>query len=247
MKIAVAGATGTVGRYVVEAAQAAGHDVARLSRADGVDVSTGRGLDDALAGAEVVVDALNLTSINREKATAFFTRTTARLQEAGAAAGVRRLVTLSIVGLERVPGYGYFQAKLAQEQTARRGPLPVTILRAAQFHEFPGQILAQTRRGPVAMVPRMRIQPVSARTVGQALVEAATDPAAPDRLELAGPAPEDLVDLARRLLRHQHTRVAVLGLRWPGATGAAMRGGAMLPGQGTRVAGPSFDEWLHST
>jgi uncharacterized protein YbjT (DUF2867 family) len=247
MKLAVAGATGTVGRYVVEAAESAGHTVVRVSRADGVDVLSGDGLNAALAGVEVVVDALNLRSVNRSKATAFFTRTTRRLQEAGAAAGARRLVTLSIVGLERVPSYGYYRAKLAQEQAARSGPLPATVLRATQFHEFPGQILAATRRGPLALMPRMRVQPVAARTVGAALVEAATGPSAPDLLELAGPAPEDLVDLARRLLRHQHARVAVLGLPWPGATGAAMGGGAILPDPGVRIAGPTFDEWLRST
>ena len=244
MKIAVAGGSGTAGRYAVAAARQAGHDVVVLSRSEGVDVLTGEGLDDALAGAEVVIDALNSPSISKVKATEFFTRTTARLQDAAAASGTRRLVTLSIVGLERVPGYGYYEAKLAQEAQARRGPLPVTVLRATQFHEFAGQILARSRSGPVALMPRARIQPVAAQTVGEALVAAASDPAEPDLVQLAGPEPAELVDLARALVRRRGQRVAVLGLHVPGAAGRAMRGGAMLPDPQTPLAGPTFQEWL---
>jgi len=244
MKIAVAGGSGTVGRYAVAAARQAGHDVVVLSRSAGVDVLTGQGLDDTLAGAEVVIDALNPPSITRVRATEFFTRTTARLQDAAAASGARRLVTLSIVGLERVPGYGYYEAKLAQEAQARRGSLPVTVLRATQFHEFAGQILARSRRGPVALMPRARIQPVAAQTVGEALVAAASDPAEPDMVQLAGPEPAELVDLARALVRRRGQRVAVLGLHLPGAAGRAMRSGAMLPDPRTPLAGPTFQEWL---
>ena len=93
MKIAVAGASGTVGRYVVTAAQQAGHDVVALCRAQGVDVLTGEGLDAALDGIEVVVDTLNSASTARAQATEFFVRTTDHLQAGAAAAGARRLVT----------------------------------------------------------------------------------------------------------------------------------------------------------
>jgi uncharacterized protein YbjT (DUF2867 family) len=54
-----------------------------------------------------------------------------------AAAGVRHIVALSIIGINRVP-YGYYQGKLRQEKVLQESPVPVSILRAAQFHEFPG-------------------------------------------------------------------------------------------------------------
>jgi uncharacterized protein YbjT (DUF2867 family) len=146
MRIAVAGGTGIVGRYVVEAAQQAGHEVAVMSRRTGVDVRSGEGLAAALAGADVIVDTTNAGTTDRAKATAFFTETTGRLQAVGAGEGVARLVTLSIVGLERVAGYGYYEAKLAQDSAVLAGPLPVTIVRATQFHEFPAQVLRRTRR-----------------------------------------------------------------------------------------------------
>ncbi|MGH3138147.1 MAG: NAD-dependent epimerase/dehydratase family protein, partial [Gaiellales bacterium] len=43
MKIAVAGATGRVGRHIVEVLEERGHDVVPISRATGVDVITGQG------------------------------------------------------------------------------------------------------------------------------------------------------------------------------------------------------------
>ena len=163
MRLAVAGGTGVVGKFVVEAAAEAGHEVVSLSRRTGVDVRTGEGLAEALRGVEVIVDTTNAGTTNRDKATAFFTEVTRNLGVVGAGEGVARLVILSIVGLERVPGYGYYEAKLAHEKAAMSGLLPATIVRATQFHEFPAQVLSWTRHGPFAVVPRSRIQPVAAR------------------------------------------------------------------------------------
>jgi hypothetical protein len=56
------------------------------------------------------------------------------------------------------------------------GPIPVRVLRAAQFHEFVAQLVEWGRQGEVSYVPKMRTQPVAARAVAQALVDLATDP-----------------------------------------------------------------------
>jgi uncharacterized protein YbjT (DUF2867 family) len=151
----------------------------------------------------VIIDTVNAPRMSRAKATAFFIETTRQLQTAGAAWSVDRLITLSIVGLERVAGHGYYQAKLEQEAAARSGPIPVSIVRATQFHEFPAQILARTHAGPFAVVPPMKLQPIAARTVGKVLVDVATSPASPQPVEVAGPEPADLVDLARALIAHR--------------------------------------------
>jgi uncharacterized protein YbjT (DUF2867 family) len=244
MRIAVAGGTGTVGKYVVLAAERAGHQVAVLSRRTGVDVRTGDGLMAALEGADIVVDAINAESMSRSKASAIFEETTRRLQVAGAAQGVARLVTLSIVGIDRVPGFGYYQAKLAQEAAALEGPLPVTIVRATQFHEFPAQMLGRLHLGPLALVPRMRVQPIAARTVGEILVEIASAPPGETMVEVAGPEPADLVDLARAVVVRRGQRTAVVSVPVPGQGGKAMRTGALLPTPGAHLAGPPFAEWL---
>lgn len=251
MRIAVAGGTGVVGRYVVEAAQAAGHDAVVMSRSHGVDVRSGAGLDSALKDVDVIVDAANVNTMNASKATAFFTESTRRLQEVGAAQGVPHLVTLSIVGIDRISGNGYYRAKVAQEEAAKKGPIPVTILRATQFHEFAAQILSRMRMGPVALMPVMRTQPVAARSVGEALVEAAVQPpparfASDEPLQVAGPQPEDLVGMARALVKRNRRHAMVLPMWVPGSMGRAMRDGSQLPRSDFRSVGPRFSEWLET-
>ena len=245
MKVAVAGGTGVSGSYAAEAARDAGHEVVVLSRAQGVDVYTGAGLADVLTGVDVVVDSVNNTSVRGSVAEDFFTTTSRRLQDCGAAAGVSHIVTLSIVGIDRASGYGYYRAKLAQEKAVTEGPVPVTILRATQFHEFPAQLLQRAKVGPVAMVPRMRSQPVAARTVGQHLARLAVQRPG-GTVELAGPEVHDMVDLARRLLAARGRSTKVVPLKLPGEVASQLRGGALLPGQGATIDGPTFDEWLNS-
>ena len=246
MKIAVAGGTGVVGRYVVEEINTTGHEAVVLSRSRGVDLRRDEGVAQALEGVEVIIDAANSGTMSRAKSTAFFTEVTTRLQTIGAAQNVARLVTLSIVGIDRGTASGYYQSKLAQEDVAKAGPLPVTIVRATQFHEFPGQVLSQLRLGPVAAVPRMQIQPVAARAVGRCLTRAAVDPPPEQVIEVAGPRPEDLVDLARQFLAQRGKRVRVLPLVVPGAAGKAMRSGQLLPTPSTKLVGPRFVDWLVS-
>lgn len=243
MRIAVAGGTGVVGSYVVEAARAGGNHVVVLSRRAGVDVRTGDGLDAALDGIDVVVDTLNATSIRPSTATEFFTETSRRLLDIGAAREVQHLVSLSIVGIDRVPEYGYYRAKLAQEDVVRGGPLPATILRATQFHEFPAQMLRALRVGPVAVVPRMRSQPVAARTVGEHLARLAGERPGGTR-ELAGPQVHDIADLARRFVAARGVPVRVVTASAPGRAGRKMRGDALLATAETAIDGPTFDEWL---
>ncbi len=243
MRLAIAGGTGVVGRQVVNVAAGEGHETVVLSRSAGVDLRDRAQVSAALEGADVIIDVANTATANAKRATAFFTEVTARLASGGASRGVSRLVVLSIVGLERVSGYGYYRAKLAQEQVARRGPLPVTIVRATQFHEFASQILARTRVGPVSFVPIMRVQPIAARSVAEYLVQTAGKPASDDPVEIAGPDQADLVTLARDVARRQHRRLAVLPITFPGATGKAMRHGGQLPGPDAEILGPNFTDW----
>ena len=243
MRIAVAGGTGVVGRHAVAAARRAGHDVAVLSRDNGVDLRRDEGVAQALDGVEAIVDTTNVVTTNGEKARAFFVDVTARLQRIGADRNVRHVVTLSIVGIDRATGYGYYAAKLAQEKQALAGEVPTTIVRATQFFEFPGQLLRQFTYGPVAVMPQMKVQPVAARAVGEALATVAAQP--PDgRVEVAGPDQTRLADMARRLLRARRSRTLVVAVPVPGRAGSAMRRGALLPGDDALIVGPTFGEWL---
>ena len=134
-RIAVAGATGRVGRHVVDVLEERGHEAVAISRSTGVDVITADGLAEALEGVEAVVDAATGPSPDQQEATEFFTTAARNLQEAGERAGVERIVVVSIIGTDRFTA-GYGAAKIAHEQASLSGPVPAHILRAAQFHEF---------------------------------------------------------------------------------------------------------------
>ncbi|QIK73523.1 3-beta hydroxysteroid dehydrogenase [Propioniciclava coleopterorum] len=242
MRIAVAGGTGTVGRHVVVAGREAGHEMVVISRHAGVDVLTGHGLDEALAGVDVVIDVTNRAAPSADRARAFFEAVTAALMGAGARVGVRHHVALSIVGIDGIDA-GYYAGKLAQERAVERGPVPSTIVRAAQFHEFVGMFLGRGR-SPLAVLPRALIRPVAAREVGTHLIAVAEAGPAGRARDLVGPRDEELVDLARRQLRHGGVRRAVLGVRLPGRYGAGMASGALRGGPDALPGTLTFDAWL---
>jgi uncharacterized protein YbjT (DUF2867 family) len=243
MKVAVAGGTGLVGRHVVTSLQELGHDPVVLARSRGVDLVTGAGLQ--LDGVDAVVDVSNTSTATRAGSIAYFEAATRNLLAAEEATGVRHHVVLSIVGIDRVDT-GYYAGKRRQEELALAGPVPVTVLRATQFHEFAAQWLARAR-GPVVPVPRMLMQPVAAREVGAALAGYAVGEPAGRAPELAGPATLELLDAVRRVLATRGEHRLVVPLRVPGTAGKAMRSGALTPGDGLPRGGQTFEEWLAQT
>ena len=246
-KVAVAGATGRVGRHVVDVLEARGHDVVRISRSSGVDVITGEGLADALEGVECVVDTATGPSPEQQAATEFFTTATRNLHQAGEPAGVRRIVVVSIIGCDRFSA-GYNAAKLAHEKAMRSGRLPVVILRAAQFHELVGQLVDWGRQDELSYVPMMRAQLVAARTVAERLADLATGPEGSRDSpipEIAGPREESVVEMAKLLVRQRGDPVRIEGVSDPNDPDSELYlGGALLPGPHATLAGPTFEQWL---
>jgi uncharacterized protein YbjT (DUF2867 family) len=243
MKIAVAGGTGLVGRMVVGAARGRGHDVVVLARAEGVDLTTGAGLAERLAGVDAVIDTTNLGTQKRAEAEKFFGGVTRTLLAAEAEAGVGHHVALSIVGIDKVDT-GYYAGKRLQERLIADGPVPWTVLRATQFHEFAEQALHFVTVGPFSLVPRMLSQPVAAREAAQVLVDLAERPPAGRAPELAGPERLQMVDLARRLSKARGLGRRVVPVRLPGAAGKAMRSGALVPTADGPRGRITFTEWL---
>lgn len=247
MKIAVAGATGRVGRHVVDVLTERGHEVVRMSRTTGVDVITGDGLDAALKGVDAIIDTATGPSPDEQEATQFFTTAAKNLQTAGAEAGVQRIVTVSIVHADKFAG-GYGTAKIAHEQATLAGPVPARILRATQFHEFVEQLMVWGRQGDTVAVPAMRTQLVAARAVAEALADLAVDPAgALDGTisDIAGPREERLVEMAALLAAHSGEQLTVHEVSDPDDPDAAlMANGGLLPDPGAVLACPTFAEWL---
>lgn len=244
MRIAIAGATGTVGAHVTAVARERGHEVVALSRADGVDLVTGTGLD--LSGVDAVIDVASTSTMKAEESRAFFGAVTRTLVAAEQAAGVQHHVALSIVGIDD-SGYGYYEGKELQEQLVREGPVPWTILRATQFHEFAGQVHGQVIVGPLVLVPVMRSQPIAAREVAERLVTLAEGTPAGRVADLGGPREESMARLVRLWARHRGDRRPVVAVPLPGRGGRSMRDGSLLPEAGTDRGVVTFEEWLGST
>ncbi|MEY9962672.1 uncharacterized protein YbjT (DUF2867 family) [Streptacidiphilus sp. MAP12-16] len=242
MRVAVAGGTGLTGQQVVRVLTAAGHEPVVLSRARGVDLVSGAGLDAALVGAGAVIDVSNVTTTRAAVARTFFEAATRNLLTAEERAGVSHHVVLSIVGSDRVD-FGYYEGKRRQEELVRTGPVPWTVLRATQFHEFVGQVLARTR-GPIAVVPRMLSQPIAVHEVAEALVALVSGPPLGLAPELAGPGEESLVEQARQLLRVRGQHRWVLPVRLPGAGARQMAEGGLLPTTPGPRGKQTFAQWL---
>lgn len=242
MRVAVAGGTGVVGRHVVSALVAAGHEPVVLARATGVDITTGSGLDAALAGAKALIDVSNVPTSRKGPSVAFFEASTGNLLRAGESAGVQHHVVLSIVGVDRVD-FGYYYGKRRQEELVLASGRPVTVARATQFHEFVAQVLDRGV-GLIAVAPRMLIQPIAAREVATELAGLVSQPPVGMAAEIAGPQQHQLPDLARALLTSRGSRRRLLTMRLPGSAGRAMATGGLLPtGSGPRGV-QTFTDWL---
>ncbi|MGX1267924.1 SDR family oxidoreductase [Streptomyces phaeoluteigriseus] len=245
MRVVVAGATGLIGSRTVARLRDHGVEVLPVSRAEGVDVSTGEGVDRALRTAEVVVDVTDAPSRQQQAATDFFTTSTSSLLKAAAAAGIEHYVALSVVGADRV-GSGYFLAKAAQENLVRRTTVPFSVVRATPFHE---SVEAAAMAGALpdgVHVPPLLLRPVSADDVAAAVAHVAVGLPQFGVVEAAGPEEVRLDDVTAELL-------SALGRPGPVITdtrapffGAVVEERALLPGPGAHLGHLTFSQWLKS-
>ncbi len=244
MTILVTGGTGTLGRLVVPQLTGAGYDVRVLSRrggvnADGVehvqgDLLTADGLD--LAGIDTVVHLAG-----GAKGDALAAR---NLTRAAAAAGVRHLVHISVIGADTMP-IGYFREKLGAEQAVRASGVPWTILRAAQFNSLTYAFTQKMGRLPVVPVPGgLRFQPVDERDVADRIAELALGEPAGAVPDLAGPTVYTLRELVDSYLQSQGKRRPHLPIRMPGKVGRAYRAAENLTLTGTTTGKRTWEDYL---
>ena len=220
-----------------------GHEPVAIARAAGVDILNGTGLAQALEGVDAVIDASNAPARTAEDARAFFGTGTGNLLAAEAQTGVAHHVVLSIVGVDRVEGNAHYAGKREQEQRALAGDIPVTIVRATQFHDFAATVVGWTRRDGAAMVPPLLVQPVAVGDLADVLVQTATGSGRGEVVEVAGPRTEDLVDMARRTLAARGQSIELIPT-WRGPLGVQMAGEVLLPGPNAHLTATTFDQWL---
>ncbi|PKW12417.1 Uncharacterized conserved protein YbjT, contains NAD(P)-binding and DUF2867 domains [Streptomyces sp. 1222.5] len=243
MRIAVAGATGNIGARTAAALERAGHEVVRISRSLGMDLITGDGLDAALSGVDTVVDATSHEAADRDEAVAYFGTATRNLLAAETRAGVRHHVLLTIVGVDRVEGNAHYAGKREQERLVSQGPVPWSIVPFTQFHDFAATVVAWTEHEGVATIPPLLVQPIAPADVADVLAEIAAGTPQGRYRDVAGPEPQDLVDMARRT-NDAHGHSVRLVPTWSSILGPEMAGNVLLPGEDARIAPTTFEEWL---
>ncbi len=244
MRVAVVGASGRIGSLVHQALEHRRHEVVPISRARGVDTLSGEGLDAALRGVEVVVDVTNSTASDSAATVDFFSRSTQRLLAAGSSAGVGHHVVLSIAGLWAVQGNAHYEGKRAQETLVSEGSVPHTIVPATQFHDFAEMVASWTERDGVARIAPLLIQPVAPRDVAEVLADVATAAPLGRHVDVAGPGPEDLVDMARRTYAVRGRPIELVPSWHTGIFGVDMAGDSLLPASDAHLAPTSFTSWL---
>ncbi|MBX7452188.1 SDR family oxidoreductase [Mycolicibacterium sp. 3033] len=244
MKISVIGASGMIGAQVVQLLTSAGHDVVGASLRTGVNVLTGEGLDDAVAGAATLIDVTNSPQLDDDSAIDFFTTASANLVKAAAEAGVAHYVVLSIVGADAITDSGYMRAKVIQERTAAESGVPFTIVRATQFHEFAEAIVGSLAVGDEYHAPIARIQPIASTDVAAAVADAAQGDPANGIVDVGGPEKMTFADLARAVLEHQRKTNTVVDDPHATYFGARVDNDTLVTGPDARLGTRPFTDWL---
>jgi uncharacterized protein YbjT (DUF2867 family) len=242
MRIAIVGGAGTLGKHITAELAGRGHEVRVLSRSSPafpVDLTTGQGLEAALADCPVVVDASNSQRRSRQ----VLVEGSARLLAAEQRAGVGHHVCISIVGCDRVP-FSYYRVKTQQEEVVAQGPVRWTIVRATQFHELAASWFAASARYRVLPAPRLPMQTVSAADVAKTVAVVAEGDPHDGRIQVAGPHISTLADLARSWRSATGRTAALVPVPLPGKTGRELRAGALTTLAADVVGTTTFTDWL---
>jgi uncharacterized protein YbjT (DUF2867 family) len=244
MKIVVIGGTGLIGSKVVACLREEDDEAVAASPDSGVNTLTGEGLSEVLQGASVVVDVSNSPSFEDEAVMEFFTTSTTNLLAAGAEAGVRHHVALSVVGAERLDESGYMRAKVAQENLIRDSGIAYSIVHATQFFEFATRIADDATDGETVRLPDALIQPIAADDVAAVVCEISLRAPADGVIEIAGPEELRFEQFVRRgLMAKDDPRTVVAD---PKALyfGAELQERTLLPTSAAQLGEIRFDDWL---
>ncbi|HKW92233.1 MAG TPA: SDR family oxidoreductase [Methylomirabilota bacterium] len=243
MKIVVIGGTGLIGSKTIAILRQGGHEAVAASPNTGVNTITGRGLKEAVAGTQVVIDLANSPSFEDRAVLEFFETSGRNLLAAEAAANVRHHVALSIVAIDRTDN-GYFRAKVAQEKLIETSRTPYTIVRSTQFIDFIGRIADSSMDGKVVRLSPGLFQPIASDDVALVVAEVAL--AAPKNgiVEIAGPERAPFNEIVARYLKAVGDRREVV--RDPEArySGGRVEERSLVPLGEARLGRIGLDEWL---
>src|SRR5213082_3848693 len=243
MKIVVIGGTGLIGSKTVPILRQRGHEVVAASPNTGVNSITGEGLEEAMAGAQAVIDLANSPSFEDKAVLEFFETSGRNLLAAEAAAGVRHHVALSIVGTDRTDN-GYFRAKVAQEKLIKTSGIPYTIIRSTQFLEFLGGIAASSADGNIVRISPGLFQPIAADDVAAIVADVALAAPRNGIVEIAGPERAPFNQIVARYLKAVGDPRTVVSDPEARYFGGRVEERSLVPLCEGRLGRIGFDEWL---
>jgi uncharacterized protein YbjT (DUF2867 family) len=165
-------------RTLVRSPVPAGHPLAGAVRVAPFDLDDEAALVRALDGTEVLYNTFWIRFPHGPWTFEWAIAASARLFRAAAAAGVERIVHISITRPSLSSPYAYFRAKAAVEDLLLTGPVTATVIRPTLIYGGRQEILVNNiawflRRLPVFALPRRtcRVQPVHVDDVARIAVE----------------------------------------------------------------------------
>jgi len=147
------------------------------------------------------------------------------------------------VGIDHGQAIAHYAGKREQERLVTSGPVPWSIVRATQFHDFAAMTAEWAERDGVATVAPLLVQPIAPADVAAVLAEIAAGAPRHGRLDIAGPETQDLVDMARRTFAARGKDITLVPT-WRGTFGPDMAGEVLLPGEDARLTALTFADWL---
>ena len=246
MKVVVIGGTGLIGSKVITLLNAHGHDATAAALQTGMNTLTNEGVEDAVAGAEALVDVSNSPSFADDDVMHFFVTSTGNLLSAAKGAGVAHYVALSVVGTGRLPDSGYLRAKAAQEQLIRGSGLPYSIVRATQFFEFLPRIADGATVGGQVHLPPVQFQPMAAADVAAAVCTVCVGPPLDGVREVGGPESHRMDTLVGVALERAGDDREVVADAHATYFGTELADDSLVPGPGGVLADTTYAAWLEA-
>jgi len=245
MKIVVIGGSGFIGSKLVRELRGLGHDVIAASQTSGIDSAAGDELAEILRDTQVVIDVANAPSMEDQTILEFFQTSGHNLLAAETRAGVKHHITLSVVGVERMQGSGYFRAKMTQENLVKDSEIPYTILQATQFFEKVRGIAQSAMVGGEIHISNAKIQPVASDDVAAVIMEISVGMPLNVTVQIAGPERLQLDELVRIFLNETNDPRKLITDRHALYFGVEIDDESLVPGERARIGKIRFIDWLH--
>ena len=250
VRVLVTGGNGMLGKQLVSALREAGYAV-RISSRKSVPAETVSNVEWVTATFEEAdgwAEALDGVDTLVHLASAPFARGldvagTRHLLQAAGLTGLRHLVYISIVGVDK-GGFSYFDEKFACEQMIAGSRIPYSIQRATQFHDFAHMLLDRIfLRYPIGFLPRgWRMQPIDSAEVASLLLDAVRQGPSGRRPDAGGPEIWPFSEMARVWMQAQGTRPTV-SIPFPFLMGPPyLKGYNLAPEH--RVGQVTWPEWV---